>query len=204
MTESGRTVGLGTLRLTQTRDQLNTATEVWGRYCKILLVRILITEICSAPMDTAVGWAPLSYNHVEWWRLEKPVLIYLQSVSLMISTFQCRPEKSDVWRNIMSCHLWWSLGLECNCQPSVAVSILGKKGFWRNNYCYKRYYEWKHFCFCARGREQIFSSFCTERRVLLSSVYYKTEILLKEKKYFGNLVINPHLIFLCVYNEWCF
>ena len=27
----------------------------------------------------------------------------------------------------MSCHLWWSLGPECNCQPSVAVSILGRK-----------------------------------------------------------------------------
>ena len=82
MLEPRRTLGLGPRHLTQTRDQLNTATEVWGRYCKILLVRILITEICSAPMDTAVGWAPLSYNHVELVALRKAG-INLSSVSVI-------------------------------------------------------------------------------------------------------------------------
>ncbi len=39
-------------------DPRPTQHSARSRYCKILLVRILITEICSAPMDT-VGWAPM-------------------------------------------------------------------------------------------------------------------------------------------------
>ena len=67
-------MGLGSRNFTE--PATNSEQRLTG-YCKILLVRILITEICSAPTDSGMGaCSPLlqALIIVTWWRLEKPAI----------------------------------------------------------------------------------------------------------------------------------
>ena len=62
---TARTVGLGSRNFTG--PATDSAQRLTG-YCKILLVRILITEICSAPTDSGMGACSPLYMRLLWSR----------------------------------------------------------------------------------------------------------------------------------------